>query len=99
MLQKNSSLKTLGHNLSNNVSKDPKLLGHICFQSLLSLAAHWARLVTTSSYARFLKTSHHFLRLLITSQADHSVGHRTSPAASPSFSKVDVVPNDHWIDH
>ena len=67
MLQKNSSLKTLGHNLSNNVSKDPKLLGHICFQSLLSLAAHWARLVTTSSYARFLKTSHHFLRLLITS--------------------------------
>ena len=98
MLQK-SLFKTLGHNLSKNVSKDPKLLGHICFQSLLSLAAHWARLVTTSSYARFLKTSHHFSRLLITSQADHSVGHRTSPAASPSFSKVDVILNDRWINH
>ena len=48
----------------------------------------WSRLLLTQDFSR----------LLITSQADHSVGHRTSPAASPSFSKVDVILNDRWID-
>ena len=92
MVQKNPYLKHLVTTCPKMFPKIPNyLVTSVSSLFLVSrLIGHgWSRLLLTQDFSR----------LLITSQADHSVGHRTSPAASPSFSKVDAILNDRWINH